>query len=364
MLKSINRYIINEYIKSLFVVIAVMLSIILLINLLDEFNFFKSKKDLKFIFFIIFTILKIPNVLINLFPFIVLFGGIVFYLKIYNHNEVISLRVMGYSNIQIILIPALTSFVIGYIIVFLIVPFSSSMLRYYEDLRSEYNETKNLVFVNETGIWILDKNEKEKNIIRIEKISKDFSAVSQITIYNYDSSNNFIKRIDATEGLIKDKNWQLNKVHIISSNKKNNKENYLNNYNYISNVNISELKNVYKNTDTTSLLDINKEMSLLEDKGYSTIDLRIRYQKLISFPIYLLAMSILSGLMIINLGKTSNYLKYGSYGVIISIIIYFLNDLSITVAKSGIISVDFSVWIPIFLIILINLIGITQVNAK
>jgi lipopolysaccharide export system permease protein len=364
MIKSINRYIINEYIKSLFFVIAVMLSIILLINLLDEFNFFKSKKELKFIFFIIFTILKIPNVLINLFPFIVLFGGIVFYLKIYNHNEVISLRVMGYSNIQIILIPALTSFVIGYIIVFLIVPFSSSMLRYYEDLRSEYNETKNLVFVNETGIWILDKNEKEKNIIRIEKISKDFSIVSQITIYNYDSSNNFIKRIDATEGFIKDKNWQLNKVHIISSNKKNNKENYLNNYNYISNVNISELKNVYKNTDTTSLLDINKEMSLLEDKGYSTIDLRIRYQKLISFPIYLLAMSILSGLMIINLGKTSNYLKYGSYGVIISIIIYFLNDLSITIAKSGIISVDFSVWIPIFLIILINLVGITQVNAK
>jgi len=364
MLKSINRYIINEYIKSLFVVIAVMLSIILLINLLDEFNFFKSKKDLKFIFFIIFTILKIPNVLINLFPFIVLFGGIVFYLKIYNHNEVISLRVMGYSNIQIILIPALTSFVIGYIIIFLIVPFSSSMLRYYEDLRSNYNETKNLVFVNETGIWILDKNDKEKNIIRIEKISKDFSVISQITIYNYDSSNNFIKRIDATDGFIKDKNWQLNKVYIVSSNKKNNKENFFNNYNYISNVNISELKNVYKNTDTTSLLDINKEMSILEDKGYSTIDLRIRYQKLISFPIYLLAMSILSGLMIINLGKTSNYLKYGSYGVIISIIIYFLNDLSITIAKSGIISVDFSVWIPIFLIILINLVGITQVNAK
>ena len=364
MLKSINRYIINEYIKSLFVVIAVMLSIILLINLLDEFNFFKSKKDLKFIFFLIFTVLKIPNVLINLFPFIVLFAGIVFYLKIYNHNEVISLRVMGYSNIQIILIPALTSFIIGYVIVFLIVPFSSSMLRYYEELRSEYNETKNLVFVNETGIWILDKNEKEKNIIRIEKINKDFSVVSQITIYNYDASNNFIRRIDATEGIINDKNWLLNKVNIISINKKNNKDNYLNNYNYTSNVNISELKNVYKNTETTSLLDINKEMLILEDKGYSTIDLRIRYQKLISFPIYLLAMSILSGLMIINLGKTSNYLKYGSYGVIISIIIYFLNDLSITIAKSGIISVDFSVWIPIFLIILINLVGITQVNAK
>ena len=364
MLKSINKYIINEYIKSLFVVLAVMLSIIFLINLLDEFNFFKSKKDLKFIFFIIFTILKIPNVLVNLFPFIILFAGIIFYLKIYNHNEVISLRVMGYSNVQIILIPALTSFAIGYIIVFLIVPFSSSMLKYYEELRSQYNETKNLIFVNETGIWILDKNEKEKNIIRIEKINKDFSIINQVTIYNYDLSNNFIKRIDANEGIIKDKNWQLNKVYIITVNKKNNKENYLSNYSYTTNIDINELKNVYKNTESTSLLDINKEMLILENKGYSIIDLRIRYQKLISFPIYLLAMSILSGLMIINLGKTSNYLKYGTYGVLISIIIYFLNDLSITIAKSGIISVDFSVWIPIFLILLINLVGITQVNAK
>jgi lipopolysaccharide export system permease protein len=238
------------------------------------------------------------------------------------------------------------------------------MLKYYEDLRSQYNETKNLIFVNETGIWILDKNEKEKNIIRIEKINKDFSIINQVTIYNYDLSNNFIKRIDANEGIIKDKNWQLNKVYIITVNKKNNKENYLSNYSYTTNIDINELKKIYKNTETTSLLDINKEMLILENKGYSIIDLRIRYQKLISFPIYLLAMSILSGLMIINLGKTSNYLKYGTYGVLISIIIYFLNDLSITIAKSGIISVDFSVWIPIFLILLINLVGITQVNAK
>ena len=179
--------------------------------------------------------------------------------------------------------------------------------------------------MNETGIWVIDKNEKEKNIIRIEKINKEFTNINQVTIYNYDLSNNFIKRIDAGEAIIKDKNWQLNKVHIIAANKKNNKENYLTNYNYISNININELKNVYKNTDTVSLLDINKEMLILEDKGYSTLDLRIRYQKLISLPIYLLAMSILSGLMIINLGKTSNYLKYGTFGVLISIIIYFLN---------------------------------------
>jgi lipopolysaccharide export system permease protein len=362
-LKSINKYIIKEYIKSLLIVMAIMLSIIILINFLDEFNFFKSKKDLKFFTFLLFVILKIPNALINLFPFIVLFGGIVFFLKIYNYNEIISLRVMGYSNIQIIIVPAITTFIIGYFLIFFIVPFSSSFLKSYEEIRSEYNETKNLIFVNDNGIWILDKNNKDKNIIRIEKINKNFSKIEKITIYNYDNNNNFIKRIDAEDGLINEKNWELNKVYIINANKKN-KENYLNNFNYESNININEIKNIYKNSETTSLLNISKDIEILENKGYSAIDLRIRYQKLISFPIYLLSMSILSGLMIVNLGKTSSYLRYGIYGVTISIIIYFLNDLSITIAKSGIISVDFSVWIPIFLIILINLIGITQVNAK
>jgi len=362
-LKSINKYIIKEYIKSLLIVMAVMLSIVILINFLDEFNFFKTKKDLKFFTFILFVILKIPNTLINLFPFIILFSGIVFFLKIYNYNEIISLRVMGYSNIQIIIVPAITSFIIGYFLIFIVVPFSSSFLKYYEELRSEYNETKNLIFVNDTGIWILDKNNKEKNIIRIEKIDKNFSRIEKITIYNYDNNNNFIKRFDAEEGLINEKKWALNKVNIISADKKN-KEKYLNNFEYENNININEIKNIYKNTETTSLLNISKEILILEDKGYSAVDLRIRYQKLISLPIFLLTMSILSGLMIINLKKTSSYLTYGVYGVVISIIIYFLNDLSIAIAKSGIISVDFSVWIPIFLIILINLIGITQVNAK
>ena len=364
MLKSINQYIIKGFLISLLLVTTIMFFIILLITLLDEFTFFKAKQDLKFFHFILITFLKIPNFLFTLFPFVVLFSGIVFFLKIYNYNEIISLRVMGYSNIQILLIPALTCFLIGYLIIFLFVPFSSSLLKYSEELKSNYYENKNIVFINETGVWIIDKTEKEKNIIRIKKIDKNFSIINDITIYNYDLNNNFIKRIDSVDGVINDNNWQLNKATIISSNNKMVKENYFNVYNYRTNIKINELRNIYKNAETTSLLDISKEILILEDKGYSTIDLKIRYQKLISFPIYLLSMSILSGLMIINLGKTSNYIKYGSYGVMISVVMYFLNDLSITMAKSEIISVDFSVWIPIFLIILINLVGITQVNAK
>ncbi len=362
-LKSINRYVIKEYCKSLLVVLAVMVAVIFIINLLDEFSYFKSKPDLKFFTFILMTFLKIPNLCINIFPFITLFGGIFYYLKIYNFNEIVSLRVAGYSNIQVIMLPALTSLIIGYVVIFFFVPLSSSSLKIYEEIRSKYNNTKNLVFVNETGIWILDRTENEKNIIRVENMSKNFKSFNKITIYIYDNNNNFIKRIDSEKGSVDNKKWELEKTTIVSANKRV-KENFLSKYVYDSGFKIDDIKNYYKNTDTNSLFDIQNEINVLKDKGYSPVDLRIRYQKLMSFPVYLLTMSILSGLMIINLGKTSNYIKYGVYGIVISVILYFLNDLSITIAKSGIISVDLSVWIPIFLITLINLVGITQVNAK
>ena len=166
MFKSINQYIIKEFLKNLLTVTTVMFFLVLFVTFLDEFAFFKAKQDLKFIYFLLFTFLKIPNALFNLFPFIILFSGIVFYIKIYNYNEIISLRVMGYSNIQIMLIPALTSLVIGYLIIFLIVPFSSSLLRYYEGLKANYNPAKSSVFVNETGVWVLDKIENNRNLTK------------------------------------------------------------------------------------------------------------------------------------------------------------------------------------------------------
>lgn len=82
---------------------------------------------------------------------------------------------MGYSNIQILLIPALTCFFIGYLIILLFVPFSSSLLKYSEELKSNYYENKNIVFINETGVWIIDKTEKKKILLELKNWQKFFN---------------------------------------------------------------------------------------------------------------------------------------------------------------------------------------------
>jgi len=102
----------------------------------------------------------------------------------------------------------------------------------------------------------------------------------------------------------------------------------------------------------------------IQNLGYSTDYLKVEYQKIMSLPLYLFAMIILSGLMIVNLSTNMGYLFYVFIGVVISVFLYFLSDLSITMGKTEKINLELSVWFPIFFIMVVNFIGLIQVNAK
>ena len=76
-------------------------------------------------------------------------------LKIRNNRDLLTLKVFGYSNLKIFLILALTSFLIGWIILLIINPMTSSMAKYYEKTKSNYSrDIDHLVTFNNNGLWI------------------------------------------------------------------------------------------------------------------------------------------------------------------------------------------------------------------
>ena len=70
--------------------------------------------------------------LINLLPFIIFISSLKFLVDIRNNKDLLSLKIFGYSNFKIFIILSLTSFLIGWIVLFLINPLTSTMSKYYE----------------------------------------------------------------------------------------------------------------------------------------------------------------------------------------------------------------------------------------
>jgi lipopolysaccharide export LptBFGC system permease protein LptF len=78
-----------------------------------------------------------------------------------------------------------------------------------------------------------------------------------------------------------------------------------------------------------------KNIKKLNERGYSGDELKIKFHKYLSLPIYLFSMIILSNNFYINIKKNYSNFIYIFFGIILGIIIYFLNDLSIALGISG-----------------------------
>ena len=59
------------------------------------------------------SMLFVPTLLHKMFPFIILFSGIWFFLKIKKTDEIIAMKVAGMSNLSVIFIPSILSLILG-----------------------------------------------------------------------------------------------------------------------------------------------------------------------------------------------------------------------------------------------------------
>ena len=363
---TLIRYLSYEFTKCLLTVFAVFLSISLLTNFVEELIFFKEKQIENFLAnVILLTTVKTLNTLLESSIFIFLFGGIFFFVKFLKNNELNSIKLSGISNLLSILTPALVSLFIGIFIIFAITPISAEGIKYYEKYKRNYSQNDNLIVINDSGLWFMEKNKDDYKIIRADKIvDNDFSKFYNSTIYTLDQNFNFIKRYDSKLIFINKKEWILENTKILSSGDNQKNTNEEKDYTLKTSIDINELKNLFTNANTISFWEILNNIKKLNERGYSGDELKIKFHKYLSLPIYLFSMIILATVFTINIKKNYSNFMYIFFGIILGIIIYFLNDLSVALGISGKMPLSISVWIPIFLILVISAINLIKINEN
>ena len=95
-------------------------------------------------------------------------------------------------------------------------PITSALVKKYESIKGTYEKDQEyLAAITENGIWIKEKDLQKNNIIRSLYL-KDKNLI-EVTIYEFDEKNNFIRRIEAASADISSLKWSLKNVKIINS---------------------------------------------------------------------------------------------------------------------------------------------------
>ena len=117
--KIITKYLLKNFLKSFLMWVSIFYCFGIVLSLFEEIEFFKNL-EVSLFTPLLLTSISVPAIIIKILPFIIFISSMWFMIRIRNNKDLLTIKVFGYSNLQIFFILAFTSFFLGWIILFLI----------------------------------------------------------------------------------------------------------------------------------------------------------------------------------------------------------------------------------------------------
>ena len=182
-MKTYTKFLVNGFIKSFLNVFFVMISLVFILNILKEIEFFSTKEVGSF-YPIYLSMMSSPSIVFQMFPFIFLIATQFFFLKLFNNDEIDIFKYSGLKNIKIINILSLISFFTGILIITIFYSFSSNLQHYYLQIKNQFSKNNmHLAVINKNGLWIKDIVDNKFNIINSSKINNNFLSDTFISTF-------------------------------------------------------------------------------------------------------------------------------------------------------------------------------------
>ena len=357
--KTYQIYLSKVFTSTLLKTLTVFLSLAFILNIFEEINFFKDL-EVSITLPIFLTFLNIPSIIFDIFPFIFLITAQFAFIKLMDQNEIIVLKNFGLDNLKIIKILSMLSFLIGLAIITIYYNFSSSLKYSYLNLKNSYaKDNKYLAVITENGIWIKDQVRENINIINANNFKN--KILYDVDIIQFDENFNFKNNIISKEIIIDDKTWII-KEALVSNSKGQLKT--IKNFKLETNLNYNDVSSLYSNLSSLNIFELNNLRKKYENINYSSTEVNSAIQKLVSFPFYLTVMTILATTIMINIKHNKSKIFHLIFGILISVIIYYLSFFFEELGKNEQIPIGISIWVPLIIIMLISTISLIRINEK
>ena len=359
MFKIYQKYIISNFILKFLNISIIFFCLTIILGLLEEISFFKNL-NVSALYPYFLTILNAPITLFEIFPFIFLLTAQFLFYDFFKKEELNLLKKNGLSNLKIIKLLFLISLSMGIFTVLIYYNLASKLKFHYTSIKNDFsNDNKYLAMVTDSGLWIKDEINDSILIIKSQYIEDNYLIKNMINEFN---SNFELKRtIQSNKIDIENNTWIIQNPIITEKNitKKEIKEIKLN-----TNFNFDRINKLFSNISTLNLFELFDLKKDYENLGYSSDEIMIHLLKLFSMPIFYGLLTVLSSIIMFNFKKDKSLLFHVILGILMSVIIYYMNFMFNSLGNNGKIPVYLSIFFPILFISIISIIGLVRINEK
>jgi len=182
-MKIYIKFLTKIYLSSFFYILLISFSLIFILNLLSELDFFKDI-NVSTYFPVYLSLLNTPSLLFDIFPFIFLIATQLFFHELNNNYQINTFKYSGLKNSKIIIIINFITLFLGVFIITFYYNFSSNLKSFYLELKSPYtSDNKYLAVITKNGLWIKDIVDDKILMINASRIEKNFVVDAYISDY-------------------------------------------------------------------------------------------------------------------------------------------------------------------------------------
>ncbi len=357
-MKVYIKFISKIFFRSLFFVFIVLTSLVFILNLISELEFFKEE-NVGVSFTIFLSILNSPIQIFELFPFIILLTVQMFFIKIFENKEIDIFKYSGLKNSSILKILSVLSIITGIFIITVFYNLSSNLKNIYLEIKSGYaKDGKYLAVITKNGLWIKDKINSKIIITNASSVNQNY--LSNIFITEFDENYNVIKNIKSDKIDISKKEWKIINAKIYTENDYIKKDVF----NLKTNFDIDRIQSLYSNLSSLSFIELYELKENYRKLNYSTTEVDMFLLKLISYPIFLFLVALFASLIMLSSKQVKGKITKILIGLFFSVIIYYLNNFSFVLGATERISIILAIFSPLIILLSTNFLMLYKINEK
>ena len=345
-LGRVERYVLVQQARSIAVALAVIAALIMLIDFVEISRGVGSSVDLSALRILGLMTLKSPQVILQLLPFVFLFGTLSAFVGLNRRSELIAMRAAGVSAWRFVLPAAGAALILGVVTVMALGPLAASADGLFQRERARLSGSVAGADANQ-AVWIREGDDARQIVIRAARQDRAKAQLLGVTFFIYTNDERglrtFSERIDAASATLANGSWRL--VDAVGAQAGQRAVRY-SSLSLPSSLADEEAFERFARPQSTPFWSLPAQIARVEAAGFSSTAYRLRLQQLLATPLMFAAMSILAAAFSLRLMRLGDLARMSAAAVVLGFGFFFVNQAASAFGSAEVIPPWLAAWLP------------------
>lgn len=345
-LGRMERYVLVQQARSLAVALGVIAALVMLIDYVEISRGLGDDVQLSSARLLGLMLLKSPTVIVQLLPFVFLFGSLGAYVSLNRKSELIAMRAAGVSAWRFVLPSAGAALVFGVLTIGFIAPAAAWGDGLFQRERSRLSGSSDTSSSGQ-AVWLREGDAERQMVIRADCQDRANARLIDVSFFIYttgpDGRRRFSERIDAASASLSAERWRLEDAQGAQTGQKAVRYATLE---LPSSLADEEAFERFARPQSLSVWSLPNQVSRIEEAGFSATAYRLRLQQLLSTPLMFAAMSMLAAAFSLGLARMGDLARMSVTAVALGFGFFFANQAMSAFGAAEVIPPFLAAWLP------------------